>query len=413
MPPTTRLPTVEFRSLLLAPTRVRLETLHIFARPQCAPFAPRRAAPAAACLGQHRSLHLYKMARAKTSLGAHKVLDFDPFQVKPPSESSHRVNLVRWPNGKDWKDKFITVKENLSLEELLEHVSPGNFIYQADQIPKKFDGKFEELRDQNIPAENNNYAIGVAHEKKWSGSDQVSKRTQQTAQKDNQQMGALKNVIQLLSNPVSYKQLSLDRAYQFIELGSPVEFRIRLCASATAIKKRAADPELVPWMMDHFPHLRPDFILKAMPEGSTYIVEPVTDGRMVQFVVGRPAKQAPKLDLTTRLFRVKKAVEKSLPSNPMAQRYLFRKVKHPDGKIFDGECVRAMTEEEKANQNKIIEAAAKGVRTWTMRPNQDREQDEAAYKLTPGFRLNKAGAGAKDQRSRFTKKSSRGKTKKY
>lgn len=408
MPLTTRLSTVEFRSLLLAPIRVRLRTLHTFARPQCAPLALRRAAPAAACLAQRRSLHLYKMARAKTSLGSHKILDFDKFQVKPPSESGHRVNLVRWPKGKDWKDKFTTVKENLSLEELFEHVSPGNFIYQADQIPKKYDGKFEELRDQNIPAQNNNYAIGVAYEKKWSGPDQVSKRTQKSAQKDNEQMGSLKNVIQLLSNPVSYKHLSLDRAYQFIELGSPVEFRIRLCTSAIAMKKKAADPELVPWMMDHFPHLRPDFILKAMPEGTTYIVEPVTDGRMVQFVVGRRAKQAPKLDLTTRLFRVKKAVEQSLPRNPMAQRYLFRKVKHPDGKLFDGERVRAMTEEEKAHQEKIIEDAAKGVKPLTIRPNQVGEQDQD----TPAFRLNKMGAQAKDQRSRGGENSKRGGTKK-
>lgn len=307
---------------------------------------------------------------------------------------------MRWPKDKDWKGQFIVAKENISLEELYEHVSPGNFIYQADKLPKQLDGHFEELRDQNIPAQNNNYAIGVAKEKKWNGADQVSKKAIKNAQMDGEQLGPLKNIIMLLSNPVSYKHLSLDRAYQFIELGSPVEFRIRLCNSATGMKKKATtpNPELVPWMMDHFPHIRPDFILKAMPEGTAYMVDPVTDGRMVQFVLSKPVKQAPKLDLTTRLFRVKTAVEKSLPRNPMAQRYLYRKVKYPDGEIFDGEQVRPMTEEEKAQQKNLVEDAAKGIRRLTIRePPEDAEQDEASSKKSPGLRLNKTGEIARKQ----------------
>lgn len=305
------------------------------------------------------------MARAKTALGSHKVLDFDRYDVKPPGESTHRVNLVRLKKG---QDEFVKVKENLTLEELYEQVSPGNFIYQADQLSKKLEGKLEELRDQEVAAQNNNYAIGVAKEKQWRGSNQVSQKFKQNAPKNGEQLGPLKNVIMLLSNPISYKHLALDRAYQFIELSSPVEFRIRLCNSATAMKNkaRAPDPELVPWMMDHFPHVRPDFILKAMPEGTIYIVKPVTDGRIVQFVLGKSTKQAPKVDLTTRLFRVKTAVEKSLPMNPMAQRYMFRKMKQKDGQIFDGEQVRTMTEEEKEHQKKLVEAAAKGTRSLNL-----------------------------------------------
>ncbi|KAF3041516.1 hypothetical protein E8E12_004384 [Didymella heteroderae] len=379
MPSTARLPTVEFRSLLLAPIRIRLRTLHTFVRPQCAPVAQRRVSPAATCLAQRRSLHLYKTARAKTALGMHKVLDFARYQIKPPGDSTHRVNLVRWAKGKDWKDKFIVVKKNLSLEELYEHVSPGKFIYQADQIPKKLDGKFEELRDQNIPAQSNNYAIGLAKEKKWNHADQVSKKVIQSAQKDGEQHGPLKNVIMLLSNPVGFKHLSLDRAYQFIELGSPVEFRIRLCNSAVAVKNKvmAPNPELVPWMMDHFPHLRPDFILKAMPKDTVYIIEPVTDGRMVQFVLGKPAAQGPKLNLTTRLFRVKTAVEKSLPDNVMAQRYQHRKLKQPGDRIFDGGRMRDMTQEEKVQQKKIKENAAKK-RRMPIQVRADAKENKAA-----------------------------------
>ncbi|KAJ4402401.1 hypothetical protein N0V91_007266 [Didymella pomorum] len=365
------------------------------------------------------------MARAKTALGSHKVLDFDRYEVKPPGESTHKVNLIRWGKDQDGKDEFIKVKENLTLEELYEHVSPGNFIYQADQLSKKLEGKLEELRDQDVAVQNNNYAIGVAKEKQLMGSDQVSKKLKQNAPKNGEQMGPLKNVIMLLSNPVNWKHLTLDRAYQFIELGSPVEFRIRLCNSATAIKNKSSnpDPELVPWMMDHFPHIRPDFILKAMPEGTTYIVKPVTDGRMVQFVLGKPTRQVPKIDLTTRLFRVKTAVEKSLPRNPMAQRYMFRKMKQKDGQIFDGEQVRAMTEEEKEHQKKLKEAAAKGTRRLTlshlhkgaddlqsnqetglkvkkMKARKQREgaEDSSGEDTSPGLRVNKMGDIAKKQR---------------
>ncbi|KAF1926678.1 uncharacterized protein M421DRAFT_23458, partial [Didymella exigua CBS 183.55] len=302
MPPTARLPTAEFRSLLLAPIRVRLRTLHSFTHPQCARIALHRAAPAATCLVQRRSLHLYKTARAKTALGMHKVLDFDLYKPKPPSESPHRVNLVKWQKGREPE----VLKKNLSLQELYEHVSPGNFLFQVDQIPRKLEGKFEAIRDQNIAAEFNNYAIGTAR-----SEAEVSTKNAQT---DGKQLGALKNIIMLLSNPVSYKPLVLDRAYQFIELGSPVEFRIRLFGSAVAVKNRGRtlDPEMVPWLQDHFPHMRPDFILKAMPEGSVYLIEPVTDGRIIQFVVCKGAKEMPKLNLTTRLFRVQGAVEKSL-----------------------------------------------------------------------------------------------------
>jgi hypothetical protein len=337
MPPLP--PTVEFRSLLLAPIRVRIQTLHTLSRPQCAPVALRRATPAVNCLAQRRSLHLYKTARAKTALSMHKILDFVRFDVKPPSESTHRVNLVRWEKRKEVENNFTIVKENLSLEELYEQVSHGQFIFQADLIPKKLDGKFKDLRDQNIPAQSNNYAIGITKQTEWNAVDQVSQKVKRTAQKDGNQRGALKTVIMLLSNPLSYKLLSLDRAYQFVELGSPVEFRIRLHDSAVATKKKGTvpDPELVPWMMDHFPHLRPDFILKAMPAGTKYVIDPVTDGRTVQFVVGKDVKQAPKLNLTTRLFRVKKAVEDTLPNNPMAQHYHERKTKQPDQKVSDGE----------------------------------------------------------------------------
>jgi hypothetical protein len=69
-----------------------------------------------------------------------------------------------------------------------------------------------------------------------------------------------------------------------------------------------------------FPHLRPDFILKSMPEGSRYMIEPVSNGKKVQLVIVKPN---PKIihsgGLTERLFKVKKSVETSIDRGGQGQ----------------------------------------------------------------------------------------------
>lgn len=322
----------------------------------------------------------------------HKVLDFDHYEVSPPSASSHRVNLV-----KSEKDSTV-IEKDLSLQELYDkYLSPGKFLYLADEIPKKLDGKYEILRNENIPAERNNYAIAKKHT--------MEKVSTKGAQTDRKQLGPLKNVIMLLSNPIEYTKLVLDRAYQFIELGSPVEVRIRLFGSAVAAKNKGKtpDPAAVPWLHDHFPHLRPDFILKSMPEGTEYLIKPVSDGRVIQFVLGRQAEQMSKLNFTTRLFRVKAAVEASLPNNPMAQRYQHNKQKKKGGKIREGGApARKMNDSEIAQQKQILADAASGARgrldlseaRTPFEGTGDRDEDmEESVDL--GLRLNQTGAKQK------------------
>lgn len=123
-----------------------------------------------------------------------------------------------------------------------------------------------------------------------------------------------------LSSPTDYFRISLDRAWQFVKSGSPVEFRIRLRGSTAKKEKlERGDIERWRWMHNHWPHLRPDFILKAMPKGSRYLIEPVSDGYIVQFVISLEAERMPSMDLNKRLWKIKSGVDKSMRTGRQSQ----------------------------------------------------------------------------------------------
>ncbi|KAF1938828.1 hypothetical protein EJ02DRAFT_270558 [Clathrospora elynae] len=305
MPPTARISSVEFRPLLLPPIRIPFRAIRTLCRPQCASRVLHAAHPPQ-CLGQHRALHLYKTAKAKTVLGQHKVLTFSQYSILPPSASEHTVNLVK-------SDTDATVvAENISLQKLYEdHVKPGHMLYITQQPKKVTAERYDKLKDEKVPDEFKTYAIVRDHK------HQVPIKNKQNGD----QYGGLKCIMINLSSPTPYYKLSLDRAYQFVEAGSPVEVRTRLKGAKLTKTERLqpGDPEAWPWMHKHFPHLRPDFILKAMPEGTVYIVNPVSDGRIVQWVMSLPVKKKGPIDLTTRLLRVQESVKKSITQGQQGQ----------------------------------------------------------------------------------------------
>jgi hypothetical protein len=229
-----------------------------------------------------------------------KIIGFDLYDPPPPSTSSHRVNLVKSESD------HTPIAKDVSLQELYDnHLGPGKLLYMTQKISKKLSENYEKMRDERVPEQVNNYAIVNAH------TIEVKVKT---AQVQGNQLGGLKGVHMVLANPVEYTKEALDRAYQFIEHGSPVEFRVRLLGAVVKKKMKStpASADAWPWMHAHFPHLRPDFILKTMPEGTDYLIKPVSDGRTIQFVLSKKAKVMPKLDLTNRVFRVKKAVIQTL-----------------------------------------------------------------------------------------------------
>ena len=65
-------------------------------------------------------------------------------------------------------------------------------------------------------------------------------------------------------------QLILSKAYTFLLQGLRVEF------SLSQKIKGIGKPNTVDWALENAPHLRPDTILSAMPEGSQMLVQPCT-----------------------------------------------------------------------------------------------------------------------------------------
>jgi len=291
---------------------VSLRSLQAFNHPQYAPHAQRPARPSQ-CVEQRRALNLYKTARAKTVLGQHKVLTFEQYDVKkaaPIQASEHRVNLYQ---AKKKESDRTLIAEDITLQTLYDdYVKEGQLLYNLKGMRKN---TIETMRVTNpeIIEEYRDVALMASHTHSVPIKD---------AQKKNagNNLGPLKVVIFTIASPPEYVRMCLDRAYQFIEHGCPVEMRTRMASQKLTKEERvrAGNPEIWPWIHSHFPHLRPDFILKSMPAGTEYFVKPVSDGRIVQWVMGIPAKNQTKLDFTERLFVVKHSVKKSIEEGNQA-----------------------------------------------------------------------------------------------
>lgn len=258
---------------------------------------------------------LYKTARADTVLGMHKLLPFDLYETPPLDASKHLVKLV---HGKE-------VIENISLQEIYdEHIRPGQILYLKEGPKKKDANRKDSLQDEQVQTQFRTYGILEAESLTGNTKDPAKGKG----------LGVLRVTPINLSSPVAYLQHALDRSYQFIKSGAPVEFTLAIAKKSEPDKKKrlaAADASLWHWMHEHFPHLRPDFILKSMPEGSRFVVDPVSDGKVIQFVIAAapPAElrlgYSPKWkdsipnNLTKRLMSVKKSVQKSINEGKQAQ----------------------------------------------------------------------------------------------
>ncbi|KAI0838526.1 hypothetical protein F5Y06DRAFT_48508 [Hypoxylon sp. FL0890] len=264
---------------------------------------------------QCRSFYLYKTAISKVVLGMHKVLPFSLYTFDNHKEPKHRVNLVqphtlrRMPIPGCYGD---IIAEGISFEELYEtHVKPGWLLYLADDMPKR-DARPDTLKKNNGADIYKTYGL-------YKASAEASAKARQA-------QGA-KHIHLGIFSDSSYYTLSLNRAYHFLEAGCRVEFILRLPTGfvkkkITAHSLEPGDPTIWPWLHNHFPHLRPDFICRAMPAGTYYLIDPVSDGRTVQFVLAKPTNAhtgETKPCLTPRLFEKRKAVIQALKRGEFLQ----------------------------------------------------------------------------------------------
>ncbi|OAL44819.1 hypothetical protein IQ07DRAFT_592088 [Pyrenochaeta sp. DS3sAY3a] len=290
---------VTFTSLLLPPIRVSLSTVQSFCRPQCAP-ALAHATRRSPWPSQSRSINLYKTARAVTALGQYKVLTFEPYTIPARSDSQHKVNLVKGINNR------AIIAADITLQELYDnHVKPGEMLYLCDAIDKKLSENPKHLAEKETASTARNYTLQKAH----SQTIKIKNRTKGAM------LSELKVIPLALSQPASHLRYALDRAYQFVEAGSPVEVRIAIKRGQSTRMSRITrgDESAWPWMHNHFPHLRPDFILRAMPPDTVYLIDPVSDGKELCWVMANKEKKVGTAKmLSQRLFKVKEAVKKSI-----------------------------------------------------------------------------------------------------
>ena len=140
---------------------------------------------------------------------------FSPCKLEPPSASQHRINL--YEAGKHHKHHELIAKD-VSLQDVYDkYVKDGNILYSMQPLKKDMAKEFKDAEEHEFPEEHKNYSFATPREHRVS---------LQSPQKG-YQFGGLRNIIFNESSPVSHYRISMDRAYQFIEGGSPIEVRIR------------------------------------------------------------------------------------------------------------------------------------------------------------------------------------------
>ncbi|KAF1967346.1 hypothetical protein BU23DRAFT_559411 [Bimuria novae-zelandiae CBS 107.79] len=317
MLPTARL-TATFVPLLSRPLRVSLQSLRcVTRRPRLVPSPPCRA------------LHLYKSARSRTVLGMHKLIPFSRYDPPDPAMSDHKINIVKLLKAnKDGPDREM-VAEGVSLKEVYDnYIEPGNMLRLANSIHKRHtSANVDELEKFETAQKYKDYTFLKAHSTparvKVEGRTPSKAITKakisggEEAGKEIRHLQMLREVHLLLATPREHFSQMMDKAYQFIELSCPVEFSIRVknVTEKKWSKTQSKSTHLFDYAFQRFPHLRPDFILKAMPPGTVYMIEPFSDGRHVQFVLGlKPAEGTPlaNMNLTRRALNVKAAAENAI-----------------------------------------------------------------------------------------------------
>ncbi|KAJ4289660.1 hypothetical protein N0V90_010989 [Kalmusia sp. IMI 367209] len=251
-------------------------------------------------------------------LGMHKVLPFSRYELPSLDTSDHRINLVA---TQGWGQKEM-IAEGITIKQLYDDfIKPGQMLYMVDKMDKEqAKHNADDLEEDRVAQKYNTFAIVKPRET----AAHVSVGKNSTRQKaiahanpaEVAHLQSLREVHLLLHSPPDYWKLMLDKAYRFIEASCPVEFSIRV-RNVTVTKLERSKPssrDLMHYVHLHFPHLRPDFILKSMPAGARYIIEPFSDGRHVQFVIGLKSKHDPLngVDLTERLEQVKRSVQRAV-----------------------------------------------------------------------------------------------------
>ncbi|KAJ4347962.1 uncharacterized protein N0V89_009334 [Didymosphaeria variabile] len=227
----------------------------------------------------------------------------------------HKINIVEFVKDEDGHPVKKIVAESLTLQQVYDdYIEPGKFLRLASTVPKSHaPSDHVELEKLRTARRYRDYVIFDAYSTRAQAKVDTKKPLKARGnQVEIAHLRALREVHLLLHSPMDHFAHMIDKAYQLITLGSPIEFDIliRHVTEKKAARIVSQPKDSLDYACGHFPHLRPDFILKSMPAKSRYLVQPVTDGIHLQFVIGPELEgdRLGKMDLTKRLFNVKRAV---------------------------------------------------------------------------------------------------------
>lgn len=256
---------------------------------------------------------MYQTAVTKTVLGMQKVLGWSLYQPPKLEESEHKINIVKLVKEGDGEPVKEMVARDITLKNAYEnYVGPRKMFLLADRLTKSDVPKhIKSFEEKDTVNRYRDYVIVDV------GSARATVKLPKEDSKHGRQMAHLQWLRRfhfILSSTPEHNAQQLDKAYQFIELGCPVEFsiRVRQISERKFQEMELYEHDIFDYVYRHFPHLRPDFIFKSMPLGTTYKIQPLSDGRHVQFVLGPetiPLDPFPHLDLTERLLTVQRAAE--------------------------------------------------------------------------------------------------------
>jgi hypothetical protein len=243
------------------------------------------------------------VAISKTLLGQHEVLWFDRYKYPPLDELPHKIKL--WETDKKGIQKKL-IAGNLSLQELYEnHVKPGEMVCSTHEVMK---GRVKLLANDDpeaqMPKGLRNYSLCKPY----------SFRAKDLNKPKGKHVGGLRQIILTDTSPPMYYRRMIDAAYEFLERKCVVEFSLRIQGPALKKKERieSTTPHMWQWLHSVAPHLRPDFIMKGMPENTFYLVEPISNGRVVQWVAGISPLHDNQKGLTKRLLNIKAQIQRNI-----------------------------------------------------------------------------------------------------
>jgi hypothetical protein len=215
------------------------------------------------------------------------------------------------------------IAKGINMQELTDYIHAGKFLLLVKDLKETQKWSFANLVNRDVAQSHKNYYIA-------SHRPQVAvlgkpKRTN-SKKKWIKQLALLKEIPILLSATTYHFQFCMDRAYAFIDAGHPVEFSVRIGGETEIGEERLqrGHPELFSWMFSHFPHMRPDVILKCMPAGTHYVIEPFGNGGVVKFVLGLSVitgkvDSALTKNYTERVLFIKNELEKEIEKGGVSQ----------------------------------------------------------------------------------------------